>query len=246
MTIRIDAVDRLVRLASTGYQRWRLVRAFPLAMVLLLSVALPACGGTDESDDARTEPATSATTPAVAGLSQAAPDNPAAVGDVRGLAFDPASGNPIAVTSTGLVRWSGADQEWEATTTSTDLDWESVNGVAINPDNPANLYIYGTGIGVLRSDDGGQGWQAVTAGLPSDDVGALAMHSNKRDTLFAWIEGQGVFRTEDGGEQWEMMDKGPDSSAVRALTHSPLEGSMNTGWLYAATPEGVYLSMDCF
>jgi hypothetical protein len=54
-----------------------------------------------------------------------------------------------------------------------------------------------------------------------------------------------VFRTEDSGGRWQKMDVGPTTDVV-ALAHSTLEGSMNTGWLYAATSAGPYLSMDCF
>jgi len=63
--------------------------------------------------------------------------------------------------------------------------------------------------------------------------------------VYAWIAKQGVFETEDGGERWQKMDAGPPTQVV-ALAHSTLEGSMKTGWLYAATPDGPYLSMDCF
>jgi hypothetical protein len=41
------------------------------------------------------------------------------------------------------------------------------------------------------------------------------------------------------------MDEGPPALVV-ALAHSTLQGSMNTGWPYAASSEGPYLSMDCF
>ena len=54
-----------------------------------------------------------------------------------------------------------------------------------------------------------------------------------------------MFRTEDSGGSWMLMDEGPPSK-VTALAHSTYEGSMNTGWLYAGTPDGPYLSMDCF
>jgi hypothetical protein len=74
----------------------------------------------------------------------------------------------------------------------------------------------------MRSDDGGANWQEINSGLPSRDVTALALHSFQRETLFAWLKDEGIYRTEDGG------------------------GSMNTGWLYAATPSGAYLSIDCF
>ena len=81
--------------------------------------------------------------------------------------------------------------------------------------------------------------------LPSQDVAALAVHSFHPGTLYAFIPAQGIFRTDDAGDQWQKMDAGPQSQVV-GLAHSTLPGSMNTGWLYAATPDGPYLSMDCF
>lgn len=97
----------------------------------------------------------------------------------------------------------------------------------------------------MRSDDRGETWRAIGAGLPSPDVAAIAVHSFRPDTLYAWLPRRGVFRTEDGGGRWQKMDDGPPA-AVAGLAHSTLPGSMNTGWLYAATGEGPYLSMDCF
>jgi hypothetical protein len=76
-------------------------------------------------------------------------------------------------------------------------------------------------------------------------VAAFAVHSFRPETVYAMIQGQGVYRTEDDGGRWQKMDNGPPA-AVAGLAHSRLEGSMNTGWLYAATPDGPYLSMDCF
>ena len=100
-------------------------------------------------------------------------------------------------------------------------------------------------IDFLRSDDRGVNWRTVSDGLPSQEVGAFAVHSYLPDTLYAWIAEQGIFRTEDGGGKWNLMDAGPDSP-ISMLAHSTYEGSMNTGWLYAATLDGPYLSMDCF
>jgi len=97
----------------------------------------------------------------------------------------------------------------------------------------------------MRSDDGGKTWRAIGASLPSQEVAAFAVHSFRSNTIYAAIPGQGVFQTEDNGNRWQKMDDGPPVSVV-ALAHSTLPGSMNTGWLYAATPSGPYLSMDCF
>lgn len=145
----------------------------------------------------------------------------------------------------GLFRSTDRGQSWQALPLPADLHPEAIREVATTAAVPSNLYAAGPGAGVLRSDDSGQSWRTVSAGLPSQDVAAFAVHSFRPDTLYAWIKGQGVFRTEDGGERWQKMDDGPPPEVV-ALAHSTLEGSMNTGWLYAATPEGPYLSMDCF
>jgi hypothetical protein len=73
------------------------------------------------------------------------------------------------------------------------------------------------------------------------------MHSFRYATLYVWLKDIGIFRTEDSGTHWARMpDQGPPDTAVRGLAHSNLPGSMNTGWLYAATPSGAFLSMDCF
>jgi photosystem II stability/assembly factor-like uncharacterized protein len=120
-----------------------------------------------------------------------------------------------------------------------------LSGIAINLDQPAMMYLSGPGLGVLRSDDGGDNWQEINAGLPGLDVTALAMHSFRRDTLYAWLINDGIYRTEDGGVSWKKMPDVPiEDPQVSGLTHSTLEGSMNTGWLYAATPSGAFLSMD--
>lgn len=118
----------------------------------------------------------------------------------------------------------------------------------VNPNAPATLYVADAKAGVLRSDDGGGNWKPVNTGLPNAfELTALAIHSFERHTLYTWLKGDGIYKTEDGGVGWKRVpDQGPPDKDVRALAHSTLPGSMNTGWLYASTPTGVYLSMDCF
>jgi photosystem II stability/assembly factor-like uncharacterized protein len=141
-------------------------------------------------------------------------------------------------------RWRDGDGAWSNIAVPGS---PGLSAVAVKPGTPSTIYVGGLGLGVLRSDDGGANWKAVNTGLPNLDVTALALHSFRRDTLYAWLKGDGVYRTEDGGANWSRMpDQGPPDKDVRGLTHSTLPGSMNTGWLYAATPTGVYLSMDCF
>ena len=163
--------------------------------------------------------------------------------DSVALVYDSSDGSLLKADQAGLERWRGSGQ-WETVNTPQTF---GLSGVVVNPDQPGMIYVSGPGLGVMRSDDGGQNWQALTADLPSLDVTALALHSFRRQTLYVWLRDMGMYRTEDGGAHWARMpDEGPPDKDVRGLTHSTLPGSMNTGWLYAATPTGAYLSMDCF
>jgi photosystem II stability/assembly factor-like uncharacterized protein len=185
----------------------------------------------------------------VVGCQSAPPGTPG--GDVTGqpgptlsLAVDATDGSLLKAAG-GLFRSTDRGQTWQPLPIPASLKPDMLRTVATTVAAPSSVYAAGRGAGVVRSDDRGQTWRTLSAGLPSQDVSAFAVHSFRPDTLYAWIDGQGVFRTEDAGGRWQKMDAGP-RGAVIALAHSTLEGSMNTGWLYAATLEGPYLSMDCF
>jgi len=158
------------------------------------------------------------------------------------LAVDASGGGLIKVDGS-LFRSSDRARTWQPLSLPTGLKPGDLRHVATTAAAPSRVYAAGPGAGVLRSDDQGKTWRTINTGLPSQGVAALAVHTFRPDTIYTWLEGHGVFRTEDGGGSWQKMDDGPPATVV-GLGHSTLEGSMNTGWLYAATPEGPYISMD--
>ena len=205
-----------------------------VSMTILLAMVLAACVQNNAS--APTLNATNVTRPS----------------GVRALAVDPRDEHLLKATSEGLFQSLDSGKRWQAMMLPTDIAGKGVSQVAIRKDQPDMIYIAGEQIGIWRSRDAGKTWDKVMHGLPNDSVTALALHSNgyPRDdskSLFAWIAGVGIFQSQDEGDNWKRPpDKGPPNSNVLALTHSPLPESMNTGWLYASTPDGAYLSMDCF
>lgn len=143
----------------------------------------------------------------------------------------------------GIWRWNSRGL-WELLSPSAPV---RVSAFAADPLQPDRMLAASVEIGVLRSQDGGQSWTESSHGLSAPSVTALALHSYEKDTLFAWVLNDGIFRSEDAAANWERMpDQGPPDPDVRGLVHSDLPGSMNTGWLYAVTPSGIYLTMDCF
>lgn len=221
-----------------------------LILLIVGLVTLVACS------ISQTTPPTNLTTPDNALASQdslpklSAPAGPvspaeatrqASLGDPVGLAYNPGDGSLLKADSQGLTRWQ-AGTGWQSVTVPSAT---RLTGVVVNPTVPDNLYVAGPHLGVSRSDDRGASWHAANTGLASQEVTALAMHSLRRETLYAWVSSEGIYRTEDGGRSWQKVSDVPiPDPNVYGLTHSPLPGSMNTGWLYAATPSGAYLSMD--
>ena len=79
--------------------------------------------------------------------------------------------------------------------------------------------------GTWISDDAGDRWREITAGLPSDFGYALATDADSPDTLFCIPEASTqmrypvdgrlrVYRTEDAGEHWEALSAGLPQSHV--------------------------------
>ena len=211
-------------------------RHLMLSLPLLLAMILAACAQNNAS----------APTPNVTNVNVTRPSG------VQALAVDPRDGHLLKATSEGLFQSLDGGKNWQAMVLPADIAGQGVSQVAIHKDRPDTIYIAGEQIGIWRSRDTGKTWDKVTRGLPNDSVTALALHSNgyPRDdsqSLFAWVAGVGIFESRDKGENWKRPpDKGPPNLNVLSLTHSALPGSMQTGWLYASTPDGAYLSMDCF
>ena len=181
-------------------------------------------------------------TPASQPNPTAPPSVPRLNDDSIGLTYHPSDKTLLLADKRGLSRWR--DGAWVAVDSQSKA---GLSAVVVNPNLPTTMYVSGPGLGVLRSTDNGASWKEANKGLPNLDTGALAIHSIQLETLFVWVKNDGVYSTEDRGVSWlRMPDKGPDDPNVRSLVHSTLPGSMKTGWVYASTPKGIYLSMDCF
>ncbi len=73
----------------------------------------------------------------------------------------------------------------------------------------------------------------------------MAAHADRPETVYAYASERGIFRSEDGGHHWRLMDAGPRGGVTR-FVHSNMPGSMQSGWLFVAGPQGVRRAMDCF
>lgn len=161
------------------------------------------------------------------------------------LAFDPGTHTLLKADPDAVYERTAGRHEWEAVRLPPAAIGRRISAVAIAPGDRPTFYVAGSEFGVLRSSDRGRTWDLKGAGLPRRSVDALAIHASRPSTLYAHVPGKGIFRSEDAGDHWRLMDAGPRGGIVR-LVHSDMPGSMQTGWLFAATAKGVARSMDCF
>jgi photosystem II stability/assembly factor-like uncharacterized protein len=137
---------------------------------------------------------------------------------------------------------------------------QCVHCLVMAPNQPDLLYQQNH-CGMYRSQDGGQNWQSIEAGLPSSFGFPAVPHPRDPSTLFLVplngdIAGRyvpdgkaAVWRTRDGGARWQAMRDGlPQENAFfgvlrQAMAADRLDpagvyAGTNTGTLFASADEG--------
>jgi photosystem II stability/assembly factor-like uncharacterized protein len=113
------------------------------------------------------------------------------------------------------------------------------------------VILAGTMAGIHRSDDEGQTWSAVNAGLTHHHIRWLAYHPEISDLEFAGTEPAGIFVSRDGAKHWQTR---PEVATLRdehewMLPYSPQAGcvrgfTFHGQRLYAAVEVGGVLRSD--
>jgi photosystem II stability/assembly factor-like uncharacterized protein len=105
-----------------------------------------------------------------------------------------------------------------------------VNGLAVDPQTPTNVYAAAPG-GIFKSVDGGTTWARATNGITDLSIDALVIDPKTPTTLYAGAEtGGGVFKSTDGANSWTQLSNAP--TIVNALAINP----QTTSTLYAGSP----------
>jgi photosystem II stability/assembly factor-like uncharacterized protein len=115
-----------------------------------------------------------------------------------------------------------------------------VNQVVVSAADPDRVYAAGPN-GLFRSNDGGQNWTDVTAGLVTRFPGVVAASQTNADRVYAHNAGT-LYRSTDGGESWSPTSPGAPEAAgfLRQLEVD----ETNDQHLTAAFTFGLYRSMD--
>ena len=120
--------------------------------------------------------------------------------------------------------------------------------IAVDPNHPETVWVgtgennssrssYG-GMGIYRSDNGGENWRYMGLG-DSDRIGRILIDPNDSDRIYVAVLGKlytpggqrGIFRSTDGGKSWQQILKGGDWAGIIDMVFKPGD-SMS---LYAAS-----------
>lgn len=105
------------------------------------------------------------------------------------------------------------------------------------PDNPLVVFAAVQGLGLQRSDDGGQSWQAA---LDLDIAGVIGHHS-ATSMLYAWTASGDLYASDDAGEHWDQRVS--DGRSAVGAAHLVVAAD-DARQLYLAQADGVWASSD--
>jgi hypothetical protein len=105
------------------------------------------------------------------------------------------------------------------------------------PDNPLVVFAAVQGLGLQRSEDGGQNWQVVL------DLGieGVVGHYSAPNMLFAWTAGGDLYASDDAGEHWELCVS--DGRSAIGAVHLVIAAA-NARQLYLAQADCIWSSSD--
>jgi photosystem II stability/assembly factor-like uncharacterized protein len=130
--------------------------------------------------------------------------------DIHRVAVHPEDPDRVFVAAgSGLYRSDDAGRSWEQVP---DLAGEYAHSIVFDPRSPERMYAYAATeeMPVYRSDDGGDSWVGIGAGLPEARAAdTLCLHPANPDVvLYAGDTDDGgrLFLSPDGGESWDCLD----------------------------------------
>ncbi len=152
------------------------------------------------------------------------------------------SGTVYAATVLGLYRATDGNQSgavsWKPLKRGLPQRYRAVL-VAVDPVAPNRLYLSvedleGSGGGLYRSDNGGNGWQRIYPGTAN----ALAFDTRAPRTVYAAI-GNEIFRSTNAGKSWKRLAM-VTASSIETLVLDPARRNV----LYAGGSHGFFRSED--
>ena len=155
------------------------------------------------------------------------------------LAVDPRNPNNLHAVGDLYYRSDDGGTTWKTPYVGQSLHNVGVGALALDPSEPATMYLGTDDARVFKSTDGGANWRDLNMSfgdpLSEDRVTALAVNPHARNKVYAGTD-SGLFVSSDGGESWRHY-KGGDLLA-RGIEDLAIDPSGRT--LYIGGRAGVF------
>ena len=150
---------------------------------------------------------------------------------VGAFAAAPSQSNLLFVAANRDLHTStDGDKTW---VTSNTVLPSQVSSLAVNPNNPQELYVGIESMGLYKSTDGGKTWAANNSGITlmpgaRETISAIAIDPTNPNTIYlargAWVGTgtvtfypTGLMSSRDGGNTWQALSTGSMSEAIAQL-----------------------------
>ena len=151
----------------------------------------------------------------------------------------------LAVGAGGIV-WVSPERSGVFSSSNGGATWSKIPDGAMEAQMVASLatagnvlYAATTGGGVFKSV-AGAAWVASSNGLATPQLSHIVVNPANPSQLWASTFNATIFKSSNGGALWEWAGYGLSTSLVHAVTPDPSVA----GRLFAATPDGVFVSTD--
>ncbi len=170
------------------------------------------------------------------------------------LAFDPSDPktlyfgtNRLYKTVNRAVSWFPVSGDLTDGDQPGNLAYNTLTTISVSPVNTDIIYTGSDDGNVYVTQDGGQTWQNISAGLPKRWITRVAADPVEETTAYVTISGYRwdefmphVFRTEDLGQTWEDISANLPEAPVNDIIVDP----GNSQVLFVATDVGVYVTWN--
>ncbi|MFC2119039.1 hypothetical protein ACFLSY_10390, partial [Bacteroidota bacterium] len=166
------------------------------------------------------------------------------LGRINSIGFHPSDQNTIFIGTPSGGLWVSNDGGSNWTTHTDNLPTLGISDIQINYNNPDIMYI-GTGdrdggdasgMGVMKSIDGGLTWDFAKEGMGNTTVNMMALHNTNPSIIIA-ATSNGIYKTTDAGSNWIRKSQDAD---FKDLKYKPDDMMV----VYAAKTGDFYRSID--
>jgi len=151
-----------------------------------------------------------------------------------------------ALTASGM-HLSFDGNPWQARNNGLpDASQAQFTALAADPLHPGTVYVATNPLGIYRTDNDGQTWNAINAGLPAGDLNVRGIAlSPVSGRILISLAGHGLWRSDNRGQSWTRSDSGITyNTTLAGNVGTPAFSPTDPALVYVYNNDGAFASSD--